>query len=153
MSEHLDRYLIKLQTLESNNSNNDKEIVRVTADDLKNYKDENKRMQIEPEKQWIIRQYYERKNFYDKFVESMVVVDPLDRVDPDEYPSMKHDAVRTVKQLQEEIFKKKFFKGGDALQLCLPVEMSDEFDKWVQSDFKELAKDAKSFQDKTREYG
>ena len=60
-------------------------------------------MKVDPTKRKIIREYYERKHFFDQFVDSMVVVDPLDRVDPIKYPGMKHPAVRTVEQLKQQI--------------------------------------------------
>ena len=58
-------------------------------------------MNVNPAKRKIIREYYERKYFFEQFVEAMVVVDPLDRVDPELYPGMKDPAVRTVEQLKQ----------------------------------------------------
>ena len=49
-----------------------------------------------PEKEKIVKDYIEREQFYEKFVESLIVVDPLDRVDPEKYPSMNNEMVRTV---------------------------------------------------------
>ena len=45
-------------------------------------------MKLFPEKRKIIKEYLERKEFYEKFVDAMVIVDPLDRVDPEDYPNM-----------------------------------------------------------------
>lgn len=58
-------------------------------------------MSVDPDKRKIIREYKERKYFFEQFVVNMVVVDPLDRVDPEKYPGMKDSAVRTVEQLKQ----------------------------------------------------
>ena len=66
-------------------------------------------MEVLPEKRKIIREYLERKEFYEKFVDAMVIVDPLDRVDPDQYPNMQNESVKTVDELKQLIFSKTFF--------------------------------------------
>ena len=110
-------------------------------------------MQVFPEKRKIIKEYLERKEFYDKFVDAMVIVDPLDRVDPEEFPKMNDESVKTVEELKQIIFSKTFFQGGNTLQLCLPEIMSKEFDDWVALDRKELSSIAEDFKNKTKMYG
>ena len=36
------------------------------------------------------------------------------------------------------MFGKTFFNGGESLQLSLPAEMSDEFDRWIEQDIIEM---------------
>ena len=83
-------------------------------------------MQVDPTKRKIIREYSERQQFFEAFVEAMIVVDPLDRIDPIKYPKMNHEAVRSVEQLKQQILQEtKFFEGVDTLQVSLPIHISE----------------------------
>ena len=53
-------------------------------------------MNVVPEKRKIIEEYQEREKFFESFVSSMIVVDPLDRISPADYPGMDHECVRSV---------------------------------------------------------
>lgn len=87
----------------------------IDDDDFKLYNSPNTRMNVAPEKRKIISEYQEREKFYESFVSSMIVVDPLDRIDKSEYPGMDHECVKSVAQLKQLMFKKKFFNGGESL--------------------------------------
>ena len=52
--------------------------------------------QVPKEKQKFIEEYKEREQFFKKFLESLIVVDPLDRVDPTKYTCMEHPAVKSI---------------------------------------------------------
>ena len=63
-------------------------------------------MQIPPEKRKLIKEYCERKLFFDSFVEQLIVCDPLDRCnDQDRYPAMNGDCVLTIAELKKKILK------------------------------------------------
>ena len=51
------------------------------------------------------------------------------------------------------MFGKTFFNGGESLQLSLPVEMSDEFDRWIEQDIIEMKELAEQFTEKVKQYG
>ena len=52
-------------------------------------------------KQKIIKEYKDREHFYKCFVESLVVYEPLDRMDPEECNSMNNKTFKTVAALKE----------------------------------------------------
>lgn len=53
--------------------------------------------QIEPHKIPILKEYCERKLFFEGFVDQMVICDPLDRCgNPEKYPAMVHHKVLRV---------------------------------------------------------
>ena len=111
--------------------------IEVTDDDFDLYDNENTRMQVDPTKRKIINQYLERKYFLEEFVEAMVVVDPLDRIDPKQYPGMDDPAVRSVEQLKQQILNEtKFFQGVDTLQVNLLKDNS--FYRWVDDELRNL---------------
>ena len=111
--------------------------IEVTDDDFDLYDNENTRMQVDPTKRKIINQYLERKYFLEEFVEAMIVVDPLDRIDPKQYPGMDDPAVRSVEQLKQQILNEtKFFQGVDTLQVNLLKDNS--FYRWVDDELRNL---------------
>ena len=62
--------------------------VEITEQDLAAYSKEQAMPVGGPSltKRIIIDEYWERQHFYDCFIKSLVVVDPLDRIDPELYP-------------------------------------------------------------------
>lgn len=73
-------------------------------DDFELYNSPDTRMNVAPEKRKIISEYQEREKFYESFVASMIVVDPLDRIDKSKYPGMDHECVKSVAQLKQLMF-------------------------------------------------
>ena len=60
---------------------------KIEDEDIENYANSVDLHLISHEKKLLIKEYYERQEFFNKFQESLVVVDPIDRIDPEEFPA------------------------------------------------------------------
>ena len=79
------------------NQSQDTERIRITDEDKQRYLNETELDQINPKKFNILREWKERKIFFENIIEELIVVDPLDRCgDPEKYPAMDHDKALTV---------------------------------------------------------
>lgn len=157
MDNNLDLYLKQMQ-----NSAVDSEAQsKITEEDIQQFEENKSRDQIEPHKLPILKDYCERKKFFDSFVSRMVICDPLDRIgdpnrggNPELYPATNHQKALKVEELKEALFGTQTFQGGEQLQVSLPSEMYYKLKEIIENErnqIKELAEN--NYLEIAKEYG
>lgn len=70
---------------------------KVTQDDIKQFENNEDLKLINPDKLTILKEYCNRKKFFDNFVNELIICDPLNRCgNPELYPAMDHERALTV---------------------------------------------------------
>ena len=127
-------------------------------EDIEEYGKDKNILNFAPEKRLIIKEVYERQQFFKNIEEGMVVCDPLDRCnDSEKYPALNKDEfeeIVTVAELRDKMFSMPYFEGGDQLQVSLPQVMYDILQNWIERDWSEISQLAENFFLKTaKKYG
>ena len=92
MKQNLANHLTEMQ-----NQTENVERIKVTEEEIAQYESGENIDQINPEKLTILKEYCDRKQFFDNFVNELIICDPLNRRgDPEKYPAMDHEKVLTV---------------------------------------------------------
>lgn len=121
------------------------EALYITDEDIDKFSANQNIEEIDKEKQQIVKEYFERKEFLTGIIDQLVICDPLDRCDPELYPAMDHESVLTVEQLKERIMQTPSFQGGDKLQLSLSEIMYDKLEKMIEQQWVEIQEFSQSY--------
>ena len=112
-------------------------------EDIEEYGKDKNILNFAPEKRLIIKEVYERQQFFIYIEEGLVVCDPLDRCnDPEKYPALNKDEfeeIVTVAELRDKMFSMPYFEDGDQLQVSLTHVMYDILQKWIERDRSEIS--------------